>query len=221
VILTTPILLGAEAPRVLTVPMIAAVLADRRKVPARHTVFKWIREQVAAGMLRPVTRGLYLNLLASPRPSAADAAASIRGSAVVSLQTVLGDAGVTNNYSDIVTSVVSHGVGHRPSVRPVKAGRMEFRFHALPDRLTDARAGALEDRFDPEAKHPRATLEKALLDWIYLGESPRTKIAGPPLDTDLDRIDKRRLRRLAKAMDLIQPLNTYLERKRIHDKNAP
>jgi hypothetical protein len=73
---------------------------------------------------------------------------------------------------------------------------------------------------DPEVKHPRATPEKALLDWIYLGESPRTKTAGPPLDTDLDRIDKWRLRRLAKAMELIQPLNTYLERKRLHDENA-
>jgi hypothetical protein len=219
VILTTPILLGADAPRVLTVPMIAAILADRRKLPARHSVFKWIREQVAGGMLQPVTRGLYLNLMASPRPSAADAAAFIRSGAVVSLQTVLGEAGVTNNYSDIVTSVVSHGASYRPSVRPVRAGRMEFRFHALPDRLVDARAGAPEDRLDSEAKHTRSTPEKALLDWIYLGESPRTKIARPPLDTDLDRIDKRRLRRLAKAMGLIRPLNSYLERKRLHDQN--
>ncbi len=34
---TKSILLGADAPRVLTVPMIAAVLANRRKLPARNT----------------------------------------------------------------------------------------------------------------------------------------------------------------------------------------
>ncbi len=34
------ILLGAEEPRVLTIPMLAAVLADRRKVPARNTLFR-------------------------------------------------------------------------------------------------------------------------------------------------------------------------------------
>ena len=33
------ILLGAEAPRVLTIPMLAAVLSDRRKPPARNTLF--------------------------------------------------------------------------------------------------------------------------------------------------------------------------------------
>src|SRR5450432_1087672 len=79
-------LLGAEAPRVLTVPMIASVLADRRSVPARNTIFKWIRAQVGNGALRPVTRGLYINQLASPRPAAAEAAAFVRSGAIVSLQ---------------------------------------------------------------------------------------------------------------------------------------
>src|SRR5579872_2951392 len=91
VIQTKSTLLGADAPRVLTVPMIASVLADRRTVPARNTIFKWIRAQVGSGALRPVTRGLYINQLASPRPAAAEAAAFVRGGAIVSLQTVLGE----------------------------------------------------------------------------------------------------------------------------------
>lgn len=49
-------LLGADAPRVLTVPMIASVLAVRRSVPARNTIYKWIREQVSNGALRPDSR---------------------------------------------------------------------------------------------------------------------------------------------------------------------
>ncbi|MGH8275683.1 MAG: hypothetical protein ACRETH_03200, partial [Steroidobacteraceae bacterium] len=90
----------------MTVPMIAAAFADRRKKAARNTIFKWIRDQTRSGVLRPVTRGLYLNQLARPQPSAAEAASFIRSGAIVSLQTVLGDAGITNSYSDIVTSVL-------------------------------------------------------------------------------------------------------------------
>jgi hypothetical protein len=88
---TKSILLGADAPRVLSVPLIAAVMAHRRKLPARNTLFRWIREQTKSGALRPVTRGLYINQLARPLPTAADAAAFVRASAIVSLQTVLGE----------------------------------------------------------------------------------------------------------------------------------
>jgi hypothetical protein len=120
--------------------MIAAVLANRRKLPARNTLFRWIREQTESGALRPVTRGLYINQLATPRPTAADAAGFVRAGAIVSLQTVLGEAGVTNNYSDIVTCVVPHSKDHRPSVRPVKAERIEFRFHSTGSILAPLRA---------------------------------------------------------------------------------
>jgi hypothetical protein len=95
----------------LTVPMIGAAFAHQRKKAARNTIFRWIREQTEAGILRPVTRGLYLNQLARPQPTAAEAASFVRSGAIVSLQTVLGDAGITNSYSDIVTSVLpAHGV---------------------------------------------------------------------------------------------------------------
>ena len=100
-----PTLLGTEAPRVLTVPMLAAALSDGRPLPARGTLFNWLRAQRESGVLRPVTRGLYLNQLAQPRPQAAEASAYVRTGAVVSLQTVLGDTFVSNNYSDIVTCV--------------------------------------------------------------------------------------------------------------------
>ncbi len=211
------ILLGAEAPRVLTVPMISAVLANRQKLPARNTLFRWIRDQTIGGALRPVTRGLYINQLARPLPTAADAAGFVRGGAIVSLQIVLGEAGVTNNYSDIVTCLVPHTKDFKPSVRPVKSNRIEFRFHAMPARFLDQRAGNLEDRMNLDFNYPRATPEKALLDWIYLGASTRTKIAGPPFDIDVDRLNKSRLMRLAKAMGLQSQLKVYLEGKREFD----
>ena len=209
----TPILLGAEAPRVLTVPMIAAVLAGGGKPVARNTLFRWLREQRQVGTLRPVTRGLYLNQIAIPRPEAAEAAAFVRSGAIVSLQTVLGDAGVLNNYSDVVTCLVPLLGGIAPSSRTVRANRLEYRFHAVPARLLDERAGSLEDRFDLAVTYPRATPEKALLDWVYLGSSARTTIAGPPLDIDASRLDRRRLRRLARRMRLEPELDAYTLRR--------
>lgn len=213
----TSILLGAEAPRVLTIPMLAAVLSDRRKPPARNTLFRWVREQIASGVLRPMTRGLYLNQLAAPRPTAAEAAGFIRTGAIVSLQAVLGDAGITNNFPDVVTSVVPHERGHVSSVRPVKAADIEFRFHSMPARLLDDRAGRLEDRMDSEVRYSRATPEKALLDWLYLGESRYSKIAGPPLDIEIERLNGPRLRRLARSMECVEQLKAWQARKKQYD----
>lgn len=213
------ILLGADAPRVMTVPMLAAALAHRRPRPNRNTLFRWLREQTDAGVLRPVTRGLYLNQLARPQPTAAEAAGFIRSGAVVSLQAVLGEAGVTNGYSDIVTSVVPLRGRVASSSRPVIANGIEYRFHAMPLRLTDDEAGDLEDRMDLDALYSRASPEKALLDWIYLGNSPRTKLAPPPLDIDVTRLDVARLKRLADRMQLSTQLQEYLVRKRHYDED--
>jgi hypothetical protein len=89
----------------------------------------------------------------------------------------------------------------------------------MPVRLLDEHAGALEDRLDLDVSYARATPEKALLDWIYLGASPRTKLSGPPLDIDLDKLKMPRLRRLAKAMDLGTALASYLSRKTRYDND--
>lgn len=164
-----------------------------------------------------MTRGLYLNQLAAPRPLAAEAAGFIRTGAIVSLQTVLGEAGITNNFPDLVTSVIPHERGHVASVRPVKAADIEFRFHSMPARLLNEQVGELEDRLDLDFKYPRATPEKALLDWLYLGASPYSKIAGPPLDLEIDRLDRSRLSRLARSMELVEELRVWRARKKTYD----
>jgi len=89
----------------------------------------------------------------------------------------------------------------------------------MPARLLDDEAGDLQDRMDLEVLYPRARTEKALLDWIYLGDSPRTKLAFPPLDIDLERVDKSRLKRLADRMKLSKQLDEYLARKRKYDRD--
>ncbi|MGH8243082.1 MAG: hypothetical protein ACRETY_06990 [Steroidobacteraceae bacterium] len=167
---------------------------------------------MAAGALRPMTRGLYLNRMAQPLPSVAEAASYVRAGAIVGLQTVLGEAGITNGYPDIVTSVVPIQSGIAPSSRSVRVESAEFRFHAMPVRLLNDEAGLAEDRLDPDVTYARTSPEKALLDWIYLGESPRTRLAGPPFDLDFDLLDSRRLNRLAKRMALARELESYLAR---------
>ena len=132
----------------------AAALSDGRSLPARGTVFNWLRSQRESGVLRPV-----------------------------------------------------------------KAERIEFRFHAIPIQFLDERADALEDRLDLDVVYARATPEKTLLDWIYFGASPRTKLSGPPLDIELDKLNMPRLRRLAKAMGFGTALAGYLSRKSNYDND--
>ena len=127
---------------------------------------------------------------------------------------MLGEAGITNNFPDVVTSVLPHERGHVSSVRPVKAADIEFRFHSMPARFLADRAGEAEDRLDLDVKYPRATPEKALLDWLYLGVSRYSKIAGPPLDLELERLVVSRLRRLAGTMGLTEELAAWRARKR-------
>jgi hypothetical protein len=47
-------------------------------MPNPDSIFRWLRDRVESGVLRPMTRGLYLNQLAAPRPLAAEAAGFIR-----------------------------------------------------------------------------------------------------------------------------------------------
>jgi len=167
-----------------------------------------------------MTRGLYLNRMAQPMPSAAEAASRVRAGAIVSLQTVLLEAGITGGHPDVITCVVPIRSGIAPSSRPVRVKGAEFRFHAMPTRLLDDEAGAAEDRLDADAPYARESPEKALLDWIYLGSSPRTKLAGPPLDVDLRSLDLKRLGRLGIAMKLARELEGFLARCRRHGRAA-
>lgn len=77
------------------------------------------------------------------------------------------------------------------------------RMCAMPLRVLEAGAGRLEDVQDLRYAYPRATPERALLDWIYLGASPRSRLAPPPGDIRLKGMNSVRLGRLAKAMGIV------------------
>ena len=55
------------------------------------------------------------------------------------------------------------------------------------------------------------------MDWIYLGASRYSRIAGSPPDLEIERLDTSRLRRLARSMNLVEELKVWQVRKRKYD----
>jgi hypothetical protein len=129
---------------------------------------------------------------------------------VVSLQTVLGDAGVWNNYTGWVTAVVPLSRRYAtPSLGRLEGSAGTFVFRGVPEPLLAA--ACEEDRLASGFTYRRATAEAALLHWLYLSHSPRSGMSPPPSDLDLSPLDSRRLERLARAMNLSGQLELWLD----------
>lgn len=202
-----------DAPPVLNRDLLArlAVSAREGQPVAPSTLSSWLRQAVDLGRLRPVQRGLYLNAFRHPPGRPEDATAWLRNEAVVSLNTVLGESGVLNNPVHSVTAVVPLDRGHPPpSLGRVRTRVASFHFFGIPRAVLDA--GTPDDRLEPPGRHDhaRATPEKALIDWLYLAESPRSRRRLPPThDLDFGLLDLPRLRRLANAANLTEALHTH------------
>jgi hypothetical protein len=204
---------AAEAPGVLTLGALARAAAMNRGAPVEDSsLHHWIKSAIATDRLRRVQRGLYLNGFRSPPGRAAEAAGHLRRDAIVSLHTALADAGVLNNPPTIITAVVP--IDKRASAPTLGTVRTEvgiFSFRGLPRRLLEA--GDAGDRLDltGHPNFPCASAEKALLDWLYLAASPRSNLAAPARhDVDVDAMDTRKLRRLARTMNLHAILDSWL-----------
>lgn len=210
---------ATDAPPVLSRDLLSRFARSARNGErlAPSSLSYWIRGAVQQDRLRPVERGLYLNAFRAVPGQPADAAAWLRADAVVSLNTVLGDAGVLNNPVHGVTAVVPIDA----EAPPPKLGRQStragtFHFFGMPRRTLEA--GEVGDRLESMERfeHPRATPEKALLDWLYLARSPRSRRTEPPLgDLDLELLDRRRLDRLARAAGMQEVLHTFLQPDRL------
>lgn len=218
-----------DAPAVLTRDTLARFARTARhpyekqpEIPA-STLTHWLKRAVQLGKLVPVKRGLYLNHYRPTPGQLADATPLLYRDAIVSLNTVLGEAGILNNPSHVVTAVVPVDKGHPPphlGRQPTRAGVLHF--FGVPRSLLEA--GAAQDRLDPltTPDHVRATPEKALVDWLYLASSPRSRRTMPPRDDiDLDRLDKRRLRRLANAAGVSKVLQAWLNARPAGQNETP
>jgi hypothetical protein len=200
-----------NALRVIDKPSIVRVARHMRSDISESAVERWIQEAVNANRLQRVVRGLYINRLINPPAQRCEAAVWLRPGAVISLQTVLGDSGVWNNYTDWVTAVVPLSPRYTtPSLGRFDTTAGTFVFRGLPESVLEA--GRERDRLVAGITYRRATPEAALLHWVYLSNSPRSRMSAPPLDLDLDALDLRRLKRLSQAMRLEEPLHAWRSR---------
>jgi hypothetical protein len=200
-----------SALRVLDTASIFQLARNVRQDISKPSVERWIQEAVAANRLRRVVRGLFLNRLISPPAQLCEAAVWLRPGAVISLQTVLGDSGVWNNYTEWVTAVVPLSSRYAtPSLGRVVTAGGTFVFRGVPERVLET--GAEADRLVAGVDYRRATPEAALLHWLYLSESPRSRMSAPPLDLELSALNAKRLDRLAVGMHLEANLAAWCHR---------
>jgi hypothetical protein len=200
-----------SALRVLDTASIIQVAGNVHRDVSRPSVERWIQEAVAANRLQRVVRGLFLNRLIAPPAQLCEAAVWLRPGAVISLQTVLGDSGVWNNYTPWVTAVVPLSSRYTtPSLGRVETLGGTFVFRGVPERVLET--GAEHDRLVTGMDYRRATPEAALLHWLYLSDSPRSRMSAPPLDLDLGSLDLKRLKRLATGMHLDANLTIWRDR---------
>lgn len=128
---------------------------------------------------------------------------------VVSLLSVLGDAGITNNYTYQIWSVVSASADH-PSGTVVEgrddAAETVFRTFYMPDGVLHAPDRA--DLIDPDYPYLRATADAALCHLVYI------HLAGLfgrlPWELELDDLDRPRVGRIARAMGIEKQVSDYL-----------
>ena len=197
--------------RVLDTASIIQVAKSVHRDISTPSVERWIRKAVAANRLQRVVRGLFLNRLITPPSQLCEAAVWLRPGAVISLQTVLGESGVWNNYTEWVTAVVPLSSRYTtPSLGRVETEGGTFVFRGVPEHVLET--GAENDRLVAGVDYRRATPEAALLHWLYLSNSPRSRMSTPPLDLDLGELDLKRLRRLAIGMRLDANLTTWRDR---------
>jgi hypothetical protein len=158
-----------------------------------------LKEWDQGGLVSKIRHGIYLNKRASPAPTLDEAAPLIRAGAVISLQRVLGQAGVLNNPTSWITSVIPMGGAHW--VGTVKQGENVFTFSGLhPSLIPASDADWAGDAYQAYAQVPTATPEKALTDWLYLAKnSPKWRLP-PAHDLDLDALDPARMTRLTERM---------------------
>jgi len=184
----------------------------------RSTVIRFTKEAAAMGLFHPVRSGLWLNMMAFPEPSPAEAAQKIRSGAVVSLHTVLGDAGVLNNFTTQVFAIIPNRKnGTNPATGTVNAGGTLFHFRSMPEEVLHG--GDRFDRLVSIVPYPRATAEAALVHWFYLAKSKTSTLKLPDTQCDVSELDEGRIERLGSIAGVRDDIFEWMElcRQREHD----
>lgn len=206
---------GFAAPRVLSFSDITHLADGAKPGLTVKAVRNFVKEAEHVGVLKPVRKGLWVNLSAVPSPSVAEAAFRMREGAVVSLQTVLGDAGVLNNYASQVYAVLPISGPARPFTAPIQAAGTVFHFRSMQKSVLEA--GDLSDRLVPMMHYPRATAEAAVVHWIYLAGSKGSPMTMPDTQCDVSGLDVDRLARLAGHAGVFDAAMEWMEACRVRE----
>lgn len=199
-----------SAPRVMAPAPLREWLATQGVEMGAPALISALAQWQRLGLVDKIRHGVYLNLRAQPTPQPDEAAARLREGAVVSLQRVLGQAGVLNNPTPWITCVLPLSLSR--AVGTIDTGRHVFQFAGMRDELLPpASADWAVDAYQPYAQAPTATPEKALLDWIYLSQASPLWRLPPRQDIEVDDLDRERLDRLAERMGLTEALTAFLD----------
>lgn len=192
-----------HAPRVFNREELSDFLKAEDCLPEPRTLLRGLREWEQMGLAERVVRGLYLNKRANPMPLPYEAVAKMREGTVLSLHSVLGQAGVLNNPTHWLTVVVPNTATKGPTEIALENGSILKLAYMQPELLPTSKDAWYKDAIEPYAHAQTATPEKALLDWLYLASSARggDRWTLPPMhDLDLSSLNEDRLDRLAKHM---------------------
>ncbi|MCA3268136.1 MAG: type IV toxin-antitoxin system AbiEi family antitoxin domain-containing protein [Azospirillum sp.] len=180
---------------------------------SRASLFRTIDRAIASGMLERLCRGVYLNLRRRTKAKYADATEYVRPGAVVSLQTVLGDAGLLDNFTtDMVTCVVPRP--HERTSVTVPRGIRNFFFNVMAEPAALPEMGF--PILDGEG-YKRATPELAFCHWLYLSLQPRSEMTAPSFEIDMDRMSMKKIRAISEKIGIGNGLKTWLAGKKTRD----
>lgn len=161
---------------------------------------KWERD----GLARKARSGLWLNIGKKPAGKLDDLLGLARPGSVASMHSILGACGAHHNPSVMAFGVLPGKDCSELGSLDTKAGRM--RFFTLPQKFFEQ-----EDWLVGGARHARFKPEKALLDWIWLGQAPTCEMAQPnQRDIDLDKLDLGKAEGWARSLGMPSELASWL-----------
>ena len=165
---------------------------------------------VSAGMLRRVSSGVFLNRRAVPPGELTEVAAHIRAGAIISLHSVLGECGFLNNPSAIVMAVLPTSATKRPRLGEVETSTGDkFRFFGLAQKFFPTTPEERWETLQPGRPCEMFRPEAAFLQWLYLAGMRRSKLTTPPMDVDMEQLDRELLNRLADRWKIQPHLNHW------------
>jgi len=205
-----------NSPRVLTYEALLATVEDIRPGTPKAAVARLVAD-LDGLLFSKLTDDILLNRKSFPAPTIGDALPLLVPGAVVSLQTVLGDAGVLNNYTPNYYCIRPASLCGDEPRGGLELGEVDIQWVSMPDEIVQA--GSPSDRLEYGLHYPRATPEAAVIHWLWLSLYRSSRHVGPPAESDLDNVDLETLDRLAQATGMTDVCNDWVRRAREYAEN--